>query len=641
VAAGEAVVSICYGPTATVAVLAGADGAWAPVRADGAARLSSSVFLAPDGRWLAGAAAWQAGLTQPGRFVTEPVQWLRAESVAVDGVAADPVDMVAATVRRLMADAAARLGGDPVSGVRLVVPAGWGPRRRAPLLEAVKRAGLPTSTLVEAPVAVAEHLAATGVRLLVGAFVAVCDMDWGEVSVLRRTPHGFQVLSTIDAPEVGERVVDEQLAAWLAAPVPTADQPPAAVDAPVVPPDGVGLSTRLDVHNAREALTTAAAVTVGPPGGPRAVLHAGWLTQAAEPVAKRAGQTLVKAVEAAELRPDQLAGVWVCGALAATPQLPDMVSAHAGTPVAAVPDPVYGAARGAANTVGPPADPTADTAGQPPPPGWGRVWSVGLPVLASILLFVQFFATVTRSGTTSDNLRTGYLIANWAELALAALFALLGFLDSATVIASSIPPRDPLTPPPAGRRFDNQQIGTAILAATAVGFAVAALYAAFAAIRAAWPIGPFLQWTLIPLLPIGALMAAAAGLATRPGRAPAGGWHRWLRSPIGSILLATLGMLLIQFGLTLPISQAQELAANVVVIVGGLLFGVSIAWALASRTVYRLIIAVPAAIGTAIVVSAATTTILAIGYLAVVAFWWARRVWDLASRPAGALLRPR
>ena len=631
--------SVCYGPTASVAVLADADGAWATVRADGAARLFSSVFLAPDGRWLVGAAAWQAGLTQPGRFVTAPAEWLRAESVAVDGVAADPVDMVAATLRRIREVAATRLGGDPVSGVRLVVPAGWGPRRRAALLEAAKRAGLPVPTLVETPVAVAEQLAASGARLLVGTYLAVCDLDWGEISVLRRTPHGFQVLSTIDAPDVGERVVDEQLAVWLATPAPTPDQPRAVGDAPVVPPDGVRLGTWLAVRNGREALTTDAAVTVREPGGIPAVMHSGWVTQAAQPVAKRAGQALVKAIEAAELRPDQLTGVWVSGALATTAQLPEMVSTHAGTPVAAVPDAVYAAARGAANAVGLPADLTAD-AGQPQP-GWGRVWSTSLPVLASLLLFVQFFATISRGGTIADDLRTGYLIANWGELALAALFVLLGLLDSATVIASSVPPRDPLTEPPAGRQFDSQQIGTAILAATAVGFAVAALYAAFGAIRAASPIGAFLQWTLIPLLPLGALLAAAAGLATRLGRAPAGGWHRWLRSPTGSIVLATLGMLLIQLGLTLPVNQAQAAAANIVVEVGGVVFGVALAWALASRTVYRLILAIPAAVVAAIVVSAATTTTLAVGYLAVVVFWWARRVWELASRPAGALLRPR
>jgi hypothetical protein len=417
--------------------------------------------------------------------------------------------------------------------------------------------------------------------------------------------------------------------------------PDAAADSTVTPAGGAGLGIRLAVQHGREALTTAAAVTIGVPGGPSAVLHAGWVTQAVEPVAQRAGQALVKAVEAAELRTDQLSGAWVSGALAATPQLPQMMSGHAGTTVTAVPDPVYAAARGAANTMGPPADLNAEATGQPPLPPWRRVWSTGLPVLASFLLFVQFFTTVTRGGTTTDNLRTGYLIANWGELALAALFVLLGLLDSATVIASSIPPRDPLTPPPAGRRFDSQQIGTAILAATAVGFAVAALYAALAAIRVAAPIGPFLRWTLVPLLPVGALLAGAAGLATRLGRVPAGGWHRWLRSPIGSILLATLGMLLIQLGLTLPITQAQEPAANLVVVAGGLVFGVAFGWVLASRTVYRLIVAVPAALVTAVVASAATTTILAVGYLAVVAFWWARRVWDLASRPAGALLQPR
>ncbi|MCX4387289.1 hypothetical protein OG777_10130 [Micromonospora peucetia] len=77
------------------------------------------------------------------------------------------------------------------------MPAGWGPRRRTWLRHAAHRAGLPQPRLVEAPVAVAGYLFATGVQLPVGAFIVVCDVGAGaEVSVLRRSPAGFEVLAT-------------------------------------------------------------------------------------------------------------------------------------------------------------------------------------------------------------------------------------------------------------------------------------------------------------------------------------------------------------------------------------------------------------------------------------------------------------
>jgi hypothetical protein len=73
--------------------------------------------------------------------------------------------------------------------VHLVIPAAWGPRRRTAMRQAAHRAGLGQPTLVEAPIAAAQHLLATGTQMVVGAYLAVCDVGGGfEATVLRRSP---------------------------------------------------------------------------------------------------------------------------------------------------------------------------------------------------------------------------------------------------------------------------------------------------------------------------------------------------------------------------------------------------------------------------------------------------------------------
>nr|WTA68910.1 hypothetical protein OHB51_07055 [Micromonospora sp. NBC_00855] len=62
--------------------------------------------------------------------------------------------------------------------------------------QAAHRAGLAHPRLVEVPVAVAEHLLATGLHLPVGAIIVVCRVGAGaEVTAPRRGPAEFEVLS--------------------------------------------------------------------------------------------------------------------------------------------------------------------------------------------------------------------------------------------------------------------------------------------------------------------------------------------------------------------------------------------------------------------------------------------------------------
>src|SRR5690348_16932592 len=103
-----------------------------------------------------GGRAWQGAATQPDRFIPAPRR-SPEQQMTVAGTEVESLDLVATTPRRV-ADEAQRTAAFPIEDVRLVVPAGWGPRRRTWMRHAAHRAGLPQPRLVEAPVAVAQHL---------------------------------------------------------------------------------------------------------------------------------------------------------------------------------------------------------------------------------------------------------------------------------------------------------------------------------------------------------------------------------------------------------------------------------------------------------------------------------------------------
>jgi molecular chaperone DnaK (HSP70) len=158
---GEVRLSIDCGSVSAVAVLSWPDGRWIPLLFDGVPQLPAGVYVEADGAFVLGAAALQRASACPERFVPAPIRRIREGRVVVGDRDVEVVDLVAAVLRRVGEEAvtvAAQAPGD----VRLVVPAGWGPRRRTALRQAAHRAGLGQPTLVEAPVAAAEHLLASG-----------------------------------------------------------------------------------------------------------------------------------------------------------------------------------------------------------------------------------------------------------------------------------------------------------------------------------------------------------------------------------------------------------------------------------------------------------------------------------------------
>jgi hypothetical protein len=630
---GEIRLSIDCGSASAVAILAWPDGRWTPLLFDGAGQLAAEVYVEADGAVVVGAAARQRAATAPERFVPAPVRLLGTGRIIVGDGDVEVVDLVSAILRTVGEEAIAAAGRG-VADVRLVVPAGSGPRWRTALRQAAHRAGLGQPTLVEAPVAAAQHLLATGTSLTVGSYVVVCDFGGGfEATVLRRSPVGFEVLSTHDAADAGGLGLDEVLADEVAGLAEQAGQPNAG---------GVTAGQRLallaSARTAREELAQRAAVAVALPAPrPAVVLNGVHWEALARPVLVRAAQVTREAVDAAGIRPDELAGVYAVGG-AATPLAVRVLAEEAGLPVQVVDQPQLAAVLGAADANRPAGadgdrDGDGPVPGLPPPPGARRAVAVLVPGVASLVLWAHFVASAEPSGNRSRGFGDPnfYLLANWGELAVAATFALVACLAAATLIASSLQAAD--RAPMGGWGEPGGQIGTGLLAAAAAGLAVAGLYAVGGAVILGVANGPFLRWAVLPVLPVAAAAAVTAVLAARWGRIPAEGWHVWLIFPVWSVVCAAVGVLVVQYSMTARVYPSGALLNGLVGRGGALLLGVGAALALVRSSRFRVIVAAPLGVFAAAIVSWPATGVLAIIYVAAVTGWWLQQVWRLVRTP--------
>ncbi|MFK3980588.1 Hsp70 family protein [Micromonospora sp. NPDC050397] len=587
---------------------------------DGAVVLPSSVLVHPGGEVLTGQHAWQAAVEHPDRFLVAPLR-SGTQQVNVGGRDVEVMDLVAATLRRV-AEEATRVAGSPADDVRLVVPAGWGPRRRTWMRHAAHRAGLGQPRLIEAPVAVAERLLATGTQLPVGSFIAVADIGAGsEVTVLRRGPAAFEVLSTLNDPDAGGFAIDQALVATLT----PGDSSPE--------PNGSSLAMFASIRTAKEALSHHPAVTVPMPTGPALIVNSPLLEQATRAIPDRIAQLTTEAMDAAEVPADRLTAVYCVGGGAAMPSVERAIAERLDQPPVVLTDPALAAVLGAADA-GATGPGTTQSVELPPIPPIRRAAAIAVPGLASLGLIAQFLLTATWSnGSRIHRGPSFYVTVNWGELAMAALFAVIGCLGAGTILASLIAARGTTNDPsnPGG------QMGTGILAGASLGVAIAGMYAIVSSLYFGLDVDPYLRWALVPVAPVVAMAAVAALIATRQWRTPHNGWSDLLAFPTGSVLTAATGMALVQYSMTADRWPNMVLWIDIAGRVGGLLLGIGAVLAMVSTLVLRIVLAAPIAVISAAIVSWRAVGILGVVYALTVAFWWIRRLWPLIPRPTGPM----
>ncbi|GAA0902965.1 hypothetical protein Vau01_123620 [Virgisporangium aurantiacum] len=672
---GWARVCIDLGSARTVAVVFRSDGSWQPLRFDGEPYLPSGVFRSDTGRVLTGAQAIAAAMTEPDHYLADPAGQIRAQAVGLGGDPVAGVVLVGAVFRRVL-DQTEYVCGGPVPEVVVVVPPGWGPPRRQLLEEAAQYAGVRRPIMVPAAVAVAAHT--DGLDLPVARWVAVCDLGArAVVTVVRRNVSGFDVIAELDADAGGDRI-DDALATYLAVHHPPAhptashplvahsaaagpgpatarqdaDPASAPVTEPGTRPAGPAgpvrrpMVERLMLRTAKEAATSAPGVVVpGVNGGPAAMLTAAHVHAAAAPVIDTAVKAVRQAVEAAEVTAETGCGLLLVGGTARIPGLAEDFAAGTGLPTRVLPQPelatALAALRAASNpdtpitplrrdrpalgsvTFGPGrAQPGLARPGLPP---WSQLLAPLVPAVASVLLAV--YATLAGEGGDRYPGHT-YLAMNTGQVAMAAVLAVVAGAAAGAHFGPALQPvRLPARRPPAGL-----PVTAGILAATGLGLATGAFYAVAIAAYYQWPYhAQLLRWTLIPAIPLAAIIAVAAWLVYRGVPEPGIGWGPAMTIPHPPIILATVGMCTMTWAYHHVHPGDIHWRYLLIARCGALLIGLATAYVLADRHLTQTIAAVPLGIITAALADYRTTGILAGIWITAVACCWIRRTWQIGT----------
>ncbi|MFI5841663.1 Hsp70 family protein [Catenuloplanes sp. NPDC051500] len=316
---------IDFGTSSTVAVLAGPQGV-RPVIFDGVQSLPSGVCADPTGRLLTGVDAEHAARTAPERYEPFPKQHIDEQSVLLGGVEFAVADLIAAVLRRVVAQLPA-----PPQRVTLTHPAAWGSQRREVLWEAAARAGLGSVRLVSEPVAAAAHFTANaGDTVPAGGSVVVCDVGAGtvDVSVVRRTPTGFEVLASTGLADGGGLDLDAAIVAYLGTVyAPRNGGAWQRLVAPSTPADrAASRAFWTAVRVGKEQLTRAPSTHIHLPIlEAEAPLGREQFESLARPVVERTTATALAVLREARVEPSALHGVFLVGGGTRVPVLTSML----------------------------------------------------------------------------------------------------------------------------------------------------------------------------------------------------------------------------------------------------------------------------------------------------------------------------
>ncbi|WP_426513001.1 Hsp70 family protein [Dactylosporangium sp. McL0621] len=207
--------TIDFGTSTTVAMIAGPDGRARPLLFDASPLLASAVFAGAGPDLLTGADAERAAVAAPAAFVASPKRCVDDGTVWLGEREIPVVELFAAVLRRVADEAARALGGPPAATL-LTHPAGWHSARLAVLTDAAARAGLDQIELVAEPVAAAAYFASVLRRSLpAGRCLVVYDLGAGtfDVSVVRARTDGFDVRAAAGLDDVGGLDLDATVVA--------------------------------------------------------------------------------------------------------------------------------------------------------------------------------------------------------------------------------------------------------------------------------------------------------------------------------------------------------------------------------------------------------------------------------------------
>ncbi|MGZ4646251.1 MAG: protein kinase domain-containing protein [Blastococcus sp.] len=317
---------------------------------DGTIVAPAAVYAGGDGRVVTGAAAARRGLSHPERYEREIKRHLGNPTPLVLGGTPHAVsELLGALLKDVVVRVSERRGAGPARVV-LTYPPSWGPLRRGLFEELARAAGLVEAVYAMESVASATHFAATR-PVAEGAALAVYDLGGStfDATVLRRTPHGLEVIGTPEGIErLGGTDFDDAILAhvnYLAGGV--------LGELDLSDPRVLVALARLrqECTLAKEALSVdvEAIIPVFLPGRHVEVsLSRGELEgMIRSPIEATIG-TLDRALRAARVDASELAALLLVGGSSRIPMVAEMVSEAFGAPIVVGPQPKHTVALGAA-----------------------------------------------------------------------------------------------------------------------------------------------------------------------------------------------------------------------------------------------------------------------------------------------------
>jgi Ethanolamine utilization protein EutJ (predicted chaperonin) len=356
-------IGVDLGTSNTVAVVRWPDGRTRPLLVDGAPIMPSGVYIDENGRLHVGRDAYRLAGLDPSRFEPNPKRRIDEPTVLLGDREVATVDLLAAILAAVARAAVEAVGFLP-SAV-LTYPAAWGSRRRDALATAARRAGWPPVMLVPEPVAAARYFADVLRRPVpVGSALAVFDFGGGtfDVAVVRNDNGRFSVIGASGIEDLGGLDIDAAIVEHLGAVI---NETSADIWAGLRNPSSTTQrrDRRLfwdDVRGAKEMLsrTTVAPITV--PGRDQAIhLTREELERVTEPLIRRAVWETGSAIQAAGLRPDQLAGLFLVGGSSRLPLAARLLHADLGIAPTVLEQPELPVAEGALAELVPVGAPTS------------------------------------------------------------------------------------------------------------------------------------------------------------------------------------------------------------------------------------------------------------------------------------------
>jgi molecular chaperone DnaK len=299
------------------------------IEGNGASRIPSATFLTSDGTILVGGAAQEQATLAPERYEPTPKRAFGEARIFLGDRLVEVTELTGALLAHVYGEACRMQGGGPPAELRLTYPTGWAEVRRAVLLEACRRGGLPAPELIPEAVAAAVELALAATAP--GRHIAVYDYGGGtfDAAVLLRTATGFEIAGPpLGRDPLGGEDIDQRILGYIGGVL----EPEYAErwQALLEPADAQSrqrtAALRAEVQRAKEELSDEAACQLALPGIERDVqLTRQELEDLIRDDVSATVEVLATALAQAGVESKDLAGLYLVGGSSRIPLVSDML----------------------------------------------------------------------------------------------------------------------------------------------------------------------------------------------------------------------------------------------------------------------------------------------------------------------------